>query len=403
MFRPLEGIRVVDFGWVWAGAVPGHILADMGAEVIKVESLTRLDYMRQGKPIVGTEKDPEQNPMFQNVNRGKLSLRINMTTPDGAAILRDLVSISDVVIENFAPGTLDKYGLGWAELEKVQPNLIMCSMSAVGQQGPLRDIRTYATMIAGLAGIDSMVGYPDDRVLGTQSSYADPNASLHGAFAVLAGLWSRRQNERGTYIDLSQWEAAANLMGEQILGYILNQRTPGTVGTDHSYKAPYGNYPAAGDDQWISIAVEADEQWSALGQVLGEPTWMSEPQFASAYRRWQNRVELDTNLVKDTQEHDAYTLAQSLWSNGVPAAPVLSASEVAEHEHFKQRQLFQEVDHPVLGKVPVYGLPWQIDGKVWQVTTRAPLLGEHNDYVLRTLLQLPDKKIEELQEAGVFD
>ncbi|OGA52974.1 MAG: hypothetical protein A3G24_24010, partial [Betaproteobacteria bacterium RIFCSPLOWO2_12_FULL_62_13] len=171
--RPLAGVRVVDFGWVWAGAVPGHILADMGAEVIKVESASPLDYMRQGRPIVGTQKDPEQNPMFHNVNRGKLSLRIKLDHAGAKDVLKDLVAVSDVVIENFSPGVMAKFGLGYPDLQAVRPDVVMCSMSAVGQNGPLRGIRTYATMIASLAGLDSLVGYPGERVLGSQSSYAD--------------------------------------------------------------------------------------------------------------------------------------------------------------------------------------------------------------------------------------
>jgi benzylsuccinate CoA-transferase BbsF subunit len=154
---PLSGYRVVDFGWVWAGAVPGHILADMGAEVIKIESRKRLDYMRKGRPIIGTKKDPEQNPMFHNVNRNKLSLTIDMKHPKGISLLEKLIAKSDVVIENYSPGVLDKLGLGYENIKKVNEKIVMIAMSAAGQYGPLKDIRTYATMIAGLSGMDSMV------------------------------------------------------------------------------------------------------------------------------------------------------------------------------------------------------------------------------------------------------
>lgn len=404
MAKPLEGIRVVDFGWVWAGAVPGHLLADMGAEVIKIESMARLDYMRQGRPLVGTEKDPEQNPMFQNVNRGKLSFRVNMTRPEGAALLRDLIGQSDVVIENFTPGTLEKYGLGWDDLKELRSGLIMCSMSAVGQHGPLRDIRTYATMIAGLAGLDSEVGYPGERVLGSQSSYADPNASLHAAFAILAAVWRRREGGGGgEYIDLSQWEAAANLMSESVMDYQLNGRDSSPQGTWHPEKAPYGNYPTAGDDNWLSIAVGNNRQWTSLMRVLGDPLWGADERFATVGDRVSNSRELDIALAAETVKHQGDDLAASLLENGVPAAPLLNASEVAEYDSFRQRRLFQSVSHPILGDVPVYGLPWQTDGEPWQVERRAPLLGEHNDYVLSELLELSSSEIAELQSAEVLD
>ena len=175
-----------------------------------------------------------------------------------------------------------KFGLSYSELAAVRPDLVMCSMSAVGQNGPLRGIRTYATMIASLAGLDSLVGYPGERVLGSQSSYADPNASLHAVFGVLGALWRRVGTGEGAYLDLSQWEAAVSVMSEQVMEYAMHGRVPSTNGTAHATKAPYGNYPAAGEDQWIAIAIETDVQWQALRHALECPQWMSLEKFATA-------------------------------------------------------------------------------------------------------------------------
>lgn len=400
--RPLAGLRVVDFGWVWAGAVPGHILADMGAEVIKVESARPLDYMRQGRPIIGAQKDPEQNPMFHNVNRGKLSLRINLESPEATQVLKDLVAVSDVVIENFSPGVMAKFGLGYAELKAVRPDVVMCSMSAAGQTGPLRGIRTYATMIASLAGLDSLVGYASERVLGSQSSYADPNASLHATFGILAALWRRERTGEGAYIDFSQWEAAVNVMGEQVADYALHGRSPSTCGTLHATKAPHGNYPAAGDDQWIAIAVETDMQWQALQHALGDPQWMSLEKFATVRARHVNRTDLDERLAHETHKHQPGILASALLHAGVPAAPLLDASGVSSHPLFEQRGLFESVEHPVLEAVPVYRLPWHVNGAPLPITRRAPLLGEHNDYALRSVLSYPDERVQALHDAGLF-
>lgn len=400
--RPLAGIRVVDFGWVWAGAVPGHVLADMGAQVIKVESASPLDYMRQGRPIVGTKKDPEQNPMFQNVNRGKLSLRIKLDHREARAVLKDLVAVSHVVIENFSPGVMRKFGLSYAELKLVRPDLVMCSMSAVGQNGPLRGIRTYATMIASLAGLDSLVGYPGGRALGSQSSYADPNASLHATYGILAALWRWQQTGEGAYIDLSQWEAAVNVMGEQVADYGLNERVPAPCGTRHEHKVPHGHYPAAGDDRWIAISVADERQWRALKRALGEPEWMSLESFATAGERRACRAELDQRLAQETSRYEAHALASALTAAGVPAAPLLDAEGIAASAQFRERELFEMVEHPVLGSVPVYRLPWQIDGAPVPITRRAPLLGEHNDYTLNEVLGYPDQRVAALREAGLF-
>lgn len=400
--RPLSGLRVVDFGWVWAGAVPGHVLADLGAEVIKIESASPLDYMRQGRPIVGTHKDPEQNPMFQNVNRGKLSMRMKLDHPDSRAVLLDLVAASDAVIENFSPGVMQKFGLSYEDLKRVKPDVVMCSMSAVGQDGPLRGIRTYATMIASLAGLDSLVSYPGGRVLGSQSSYADPNASLHATLGILAALWRRSRTGEGAYLDLSQWEAAVNVMGEYFSEYPCPGAAPQTRGTREEENAPHGHYPAAGHDRWIAISVANNVQWQALRAVLEQPAALTGEMFSTGSGRVANREELNRLLALGTAKYDAETLASRLMASGVPAAPLLDPSGIAAGGHYRARALFETIEHPVLGALPVYRLPWHIDGAPMSLTRRAPLLGEHNEYVLSEVLRYPQERRQALQGAGVF-
>jgi crotonobetainyl-CoA:carnitine CoA-transferase CaiB-like acyl-CoA transferase len=400
--RPLAGLRVVDFGWVWAGAVPGHILADLGAEVIKLESASPLDYMRQGRPIVGTEKDPEQNPMFQNVNRGKLSFRIKLDHPGARALVADLVATSDVVIENFSPGVMEKFGLDYAALQRVRPDLVMCSMSAVGQTGPLRGIRTYATMIASLAGLDGLVGYPGERVLGSQSSYADPNASLHATLAILAALWRRRQTGQGAHIDFSQWEAAVSVMAGQIAEHALTGKVPQPCGTWHASKAPHGHYPAAGDDNWVAISVAGDAQWRTLAAALDNPPWMALDAYATQARRLAHRAELDRQLAEETRRHEATVLANALAAAGVPAAPLNDSGVLAANAQLRARALFEMVEHPVLGMLPVYRLPWHIDHEAIPITRRAPLIGEHNRYVLHEVLGYPGDRVSALADQGLF-
>ena len=399
---PLSGIRVVDFGWVWAGAVPGHVLADLGAEVIKVESASPLDYMRQGRPIVGKVKDPEQNPMFQNVNRGKLSLRIRLDHPDAAGVLKDLIATSDVVIENFSPGVMRKFGLAYDALAAVRPGLVMCSMSAVGQQGPLRGIRTYATMIASLAGLDSQVGYAGGRVLGSQSSYADPNASLHATVGVLAALWRRARTGEGANLDLSQWEAAVSVMGEALEAYSAAGVVPGPAGIRHAVNAPYGHYPASGTDRWIAISISDDAQWRVLAVALGDPSWMSDDEYRSADARRKYSDQLDRRLSEETSRHDAPALAERLAASGVPAAPLLDAAAMAVYPPFVSRHLYETVDHPVLGPLPVYRLPWHVDGQPLAITRRAPMLGEHNGYVMDDILRYGREQRAALEASGVF-
>lgn len=401
--RPLAGIRVVDFGWVWAGAIPGHILADLGAEVIRVESRKPLDFMRQGRPLVGTEKDPEQNPIFQNVNRGKLGLCIDMAKPGATEIMWDLIGKSDVVIDNFAPGVMRKFGLDGGDLRKRHPSLITCSLSAAGQTGPLHGIRTYAVMIGALSGLNSAVGYPDGPVIAVQSPpYADPNAGIHAAFGILAALMGRQSTGEGASIDLSQWEAAVNLMGEQLMDCASNGRVAQPCGNHQALHAPYGHYPVRGTDRWIAISVSSDEQWRALSAILGDPEWTSKTEYAMACRRLAKRQRLDELLARETARHDGNQLAERLCAVGVPAAPLHDLSEILGHPYFKARGLFEMVAHPILKQVPVYRLPWHRNGQPIPITRRAPCIGEHSDYVLHTLLGKGPREIAALRADSVI-
>ncbi len=402
--RPLTGLRVVDFGWVWAGAIPGHILADMGAEVIRVESRKPLDYMRQGRPLFGTAKDPEQNPVFQNVNRGKKSLCINLQQPGAADVMKELIAGCDVVIENFSPGVMDKLGLGWDVLSTVNPDLVMCSMSAAGHRGPLRGIRTYAVMIGALSGLNSMVGYPGERVIAVQSPpYADPNAGIHATFGILAGLWRRNLTGKGVHIDLSQWEAAVNLMGEQIMDCVVNRQIRQTCGNQQRSHAPHNHYPVQGEDRWIAISAADDRQWRALAEILGAPAWMSGEDYATSAARLANHATLDGLLARETLRFDGDALAALLREKGIPAERLLDLPDIAAHPYYTGRALFEIVEHPALKKVPVYRLPWHLNGQPVPVTCRAPYIGEHTDEVLGTWLRKTPEDIAGLRARGIID
>ena len=250
---PLAGYRVLDFGWVLAGAVPGMILSDMGAEVIKVETRQRMDYMRLGRPIIGDRPDPEQNPMFHNVNRGKRSVTLNTTRPAAVELARQLAAKCDVVIENFSPGVMERIGLGYETLSDENPRLVMASITSNGQTGPLRDLRAYAPSIGALSGLDSTMGYepPEGapgRPLGLKHAYADLCGALHAVFAITSALHQRRRTGQGQYIDVSMLRATVSTMGTGLMEYELTGRVPQPRGNYDPVMAPYGNYPCQGDD-----------------------------------------------------------------------------------------------------------------------------------------------------------
>lgn len=399
---PLAGIRVIDFGWVWAGGIPGQLLADLGAEVIKVESLKRLDYMRQGRPLKGTRPDPEQNPWFHALNRNKLSVTLNLAHPAGVELARRLILKGDVVIENFTPGFMKRIGLDYPSLQREKPDLVMLSMSGTGQFGPLAGIRSYATIIAALSGMDSLVGYPGERVLGMQQPYADANAGIHAVFAILVALHHRRRTGRGQFIDLAQIETGVGVMGEALMETLMTKRVPGTQGNDYPGFAPHGHYPCQGDDAWVAIAVRSDEEWGALCRALDAEALLADPRFESAPDRWRHRRELDRALGEWTRRLTPYEVTVRLQQAGVAAAPILGPAELLADPHFRARGTFVEVEHPVLGTEVIYGAAWRMSRTPVGVRRHAPLLGEHNQEVFGRLLGLSLEEIHQLAQEEVI-
>ena len=404
---PLDGYRVLDFGWVLAGAVPGMILADMGAEVIKVETRQRMDYMRLGRPIIGDHPDPEQNPMFHNVNRGKRSITLNTTRPEAVELARRLASQCDVVIENFSPGVMERLGLDYETLSRDNPRLVMASITSNGQTGPLRDLRAYAPSIGALSGLDSTMGYEASggeggRPLGLKHAYADLCGALHAVFAITSALHQRTRTGRGQYIDVSMLRATVATMGAGLMEYELTGRVPQPRGNYDPVMAPYGNYPCQGDDEWVSVAVRTEEEWRGLVNAMGSPAWADEPIFASRYSRLNHRRELDARLSEWTKAQTAWDATELLQANGVAAFPVLDAEGRLFNPHFQERGLYSEIEHPALGAEPVFNLMWQLSRTPPRIRRHAPLLGEHNNEVFCGLLGLQEAEVSRLQEEQVI-
>jgi|TARA_B100002003_G_scaffold249872_1_gene287399 benzylsuccinate CoA-transferase BbsF subunit len=400
--RPLDGYRVLDFGWVLAGALPGMILADMGAEVLKVETRQRMDYMRLGRPIVGDEPDPEQHPLFHNVNRGKLSIALNTTKPEALDLIKNLVTHCDVVVENFSPGVMHRLGLGYDVFSAIKPEIVMASISSNGQTGPLRDLRAYAPSIGALSGLDSTLGYEGERPLGLKHAYADIAGALHSVFAIVSALHQKERTGQGQYIDVSMLRATVATMGAGLMEYEMTGRVMGTKGNFDPVMAPYGNYACQGDDAWVSIAVRTEEEWQGLKLAIGNPSWCEEERFASRYSRLQNRQDLDSNLATWTRERAAGEITELLQANGVAAIPVMGAEDRLFNPHFQERGLYSDIEHPSLGAEPIYNIMWNLNKTPPSILRHAPLLGEHNQQIFGGLLGMEKEEIARLEEDQVL-
>ena len=397
---PLQGYRVIDFGWAAAAPRATCILADMGAEVIKVETRKRLDPVRFGPDNLA--RDPESDPLFHSINRNKLGILLDLTTPEGIRLIKQLIGISDVVVENFSPGVMKRFSLDYDELKKIKDDIIMISFPGVGAEGPLSDVVTYGPSLAGLAGLDSLIGYESERVLGMQQAFADINASLHGAFAIQTALYHRERYGRGQHIELAQIEALLSTMPEPVMEASLNQRVFGSVGNANPMMAVHQNYPCKGEDKWVSIAILTEEEWDGFCKAIGQPDWTGKAEFADSYKRSLNRKALDRLIAQWTADKTASEVMEVLQAAGVAAAPCADTEDRYFDEHFQHRELIVNVDHPVTGVDFIPKVVCNLSRTPGRIRRPAPQLGEHNAYVFGELLGLSNDEIEGLVREKVI-
>lgn len=399
---PLRRYRIIDLGTAFAGGQPGQLLADMGAEVIKVESRKHLDGIRLGNPGKGIPDPEERRPIFHCIARNKLDVTIDLKHPDAPAFLMELVAQSDVVIENFSSGVIERLGLDYATLRRANPQIILVSNSAAGQTGPVRDIVVYAPAMAALAGLDSVVGYGEGDVTGLRTGYGDATAAAYAVTAALVALYYRNRTGVSQHIDLSSWEATATVMGEAFLEYVMTGRVAVPRGNTHLVMAPHGNYPCKGDDKWVAIAVKTDEEWAGLCRAMGDPVWTKLLDFADRFQRRRHAHEIDQKISEWTAQREPEEVVRVLREAGVAVASVITYPEQYADPHFKARHVYEQVDHPRIPGEVIYGVPWKLSRTPGSIRRPAPFVGQDNAYVFSETLGLSQAEIQRLAEAGVI-
>ena len=397
--RPLEGVRVVEFCWVLAGPLAGQMLADLGADVIKVEHPHRPDIQRAMFPFLG-EPSPNNSVSFNTLHRGKRAVAVDMGTEAGAEAVRDLVAVSDVVIENLSPRVLAGFGLGYEELKQARPDLVMASMTAAGHTGPLANMIGYGPSTGALAGFEGLVGYPGGPPLGAQQiTYGDPVVASFTASAIAAALHRRRRTGQGVHIDVSQIEVTVATMGHQVLEYGVAGALPERGGNRHPRMAPHGCYPCAGDDEWASIAAGSDDEWRALAGVIGEP-WAAESRFATLASRKGEEDELDRLIGEWTRSRSKYEVAAVLQAAGVAALPTLNTLDLPADPHLQARGVYPAGGHAHLPEAGFARGAWNLKGTPPSVETRAPFAAEHNGAVFTDLLGKSAREYHRLTAGG---
>jgi benzylsuccinate CoA-transferase BbsF subunit len=400
----LEGITVVDFGNAWAGPLFARTLGDLGARVIKVESLKHMDVTRLLPPWVpGQEKTYNNSGYYNYMNRNKLAVQLDVSTPKGLELCKKIIAIADILVENYALGVMGRLGLGYEAVREVNPRIIYVSMTSLGSAGPMKNYVMYGRPQVYLSGLAHTTGYPDQAPHSLNISWGDPVASYHGLFATFSALRYRQKTGKGQFIELSQWEGLISVQPESMMDYILNKRARVRQANRDEFMAPHNAYRCRGGDlKWVTIAVASDEEWASLCSTMGNPAWTEEDKFADGYSRWKNQEEMDRHIEAWTQNYTPYEVTEMLQKAGVAAFPCLSNRGLVEDPHLKARGFFEEWDHPEIGKRKYDGLTWKMSKTPGRIRKRAPLVGEHNNYVFGELLGLPQEEIDRLVQDKIL-
>lgn len=428
--RPLSNIRVLDLSRVFAMPYAGTYLAALGAEVIKVESC-QTQFMDTTRTVNGPYpgNDPgerywERGGTFQTLNRGKRSLTLDLRSDEALEIVKSLVAVSDIVLENFTPRVMRRFGLDYLKLRAVKPDLIMVSNTGYGHSGPWSEFGAMASALESTHGTGAFMGYLEQGPGGGSApgsvpnkighSYTDFLASWTAQLAVMAALIHRAKTGQGVWIDLAMYQVGVSFIGEGMLDYAFNGRSTRRIGNRHRFMSPHGCYPCRGEDQWVTLAVRDDSEWEGFCQALGQPELALDPRFALPLDRHRHQDRLDEIITEWTSAKDRYQVMEAMQERGVPAGPVLNARQLLSDPHLRQRGFFETVDHSEtpspgqpgleqthLGRKEYVGRGWKMTAADIKVEAGAPILGEANEHVLNGLLGMDREETQRLDRQGI--
>ena len=407
MSGPLAGVRIIEMGQLIAIPYAMKLLADMGAQVIRLEACQRLESYRTDSlyrnDVTGDFWNRGAN--FYEHNRNKLGITLDLSRHEGMNMLRELISISDVFAENFTPRAVKNFHLEYDDLRRLKPDIIMVSSTGYGFEGPWGNFGATGPATEGAGGLAYMTGYKDGSPMMSEIPYTDYTGGEHTVFAVMAALMHRLSTGQGQFIDVSQSQTCSVTVPEALMDYTVNQRIQPRVGNEDSAMAPHGCYPCQGDDRWCVIAVSTDEQWRATCQVLANAHWLEDSRFFGTLTRWQNRVELDRLVGEATLQWEAKDLMHALQAVGVPAGAVFNSKDLLFDPHLRERDFYEVIPHhPSTGMLPLpyASRPWKLSETPPVTGKAAPIMGEHNRMVLAELLGHSESELADLEKEQII-
>ncbi len=407
MAGPLEGVRIVEMGQLIAIPSAMKWLGDMGAQVIRLESVQRLESYRTDS-LYHNDVEGEfwnRGANFYEQNRNKLGLTLDLSRDEGRGVLRDLIAVADVFAENFTPRVIRNFGLEYEDLRKIRPDIIMVSSTGYGFEGPWANFGATGPATEGAAGLAYVTGYRDGGPVMSEIPFTDYTAGEHTVAAVMLALMHRLNTGQGQFIDVSQTQTCSATVPEALLDWTVNGRVEERIGNEDPAMSPHGCYPCAGDDRWIAIAVDSDEAWRGLCRVMGRADWAADDRYADVLGRIQHRAELDKMLGFETRSHDNHELMARLQAEGVAAGAVADSEDLLFNVHLKERRFYEVVEHHEatgMPPLPYAGRPWKLSGTPAVAPQPAPIMGQHNRDILAGLLGRTDDEVAALEEERII-
>ncbi|MDY7018748.1 MAG: CoA transferase [Chloroflexota bacterium] len=400
--KVFEGIKVVDFSWVVAGPLAVKYLADYGATVVKIESMEHPDVLRLSAPYKDNKPGVNRSGYFAYYEHNKLSLSLNLNHPSAKEVVLRLVSWGDIVVENFAPGAMEKWGLDYGELKKVKPEIIMLSISNQGQTGPWSRVPSYGTLLTAMAGFSDIIGWPDHDPLMLNLAWPDFIAAPAAFTALIAALEYRQNTGKGQHLDLSQLEISLLFQSPLVLDYVVNGRENKRNGNSSPFAAPHGVFKCRGEDKWCAIAVFTDEEWNALCRAMGNLPWTKEVRFSTLLLRKRNEEELNHLVETWTINFNPEELVSQLQTSGVSAGVVKSAADLYDDPQIRNRNALWSMMHEEIGQCTCLGQPSILSRTSAELQRSAPLLGQDTLYVCQELLGISEEEFDQMVINGVF-